>query len=376
VPPRILGITPGDLTWSGTSSNLMGALRRHGALADTVSGRPRWIDRAELAASVGLNRDRWRQSFYAGASPAGPAFRRLTTRIASGRAKARADALSVDATLQLTGWYRVDLPGVLSSAFHDGNLAVTLQRPDLLLDRQSRRVRNALAWERELHDSMDVIFTMSGWLRQSFIEEFEQPPEKVVVAGSGSNLELPAELSRDWDRPRLLFVGYEWGRKGGPDLLAAWPAVRARLPDAELEVVGPSSIGTVPEGVRFRGPIDRSVPGGEEALAQAYHDATAFVLPSRFEPFGNVLLEAMGHGLPCVAANRNAMPEIVEDGVTGRVVDTSDPEALAEALIEVLDPETGARMGPAARERIEKRFTWDVVAGVITRTLAERTGVG
>jgi glycosyltransferase involved in cell wall biosynthesis len=70
------------------------------------------------------------------------------------------------------------------------------------------------------------------------------------------------------------------------------------------------------------------------------------------------------------------MPEIVDDGVTGRVVDTSDPEALAEALIEVLDPETGARMGPAARERIEKRFTWDVVAGVITRTLAERTGVG
>jgi glycosyltransferase involved in cell wall biosynthesis len=276
--------------------------------------------------------------------------------------------------LQLTGWYRAHVPGLRRASFHDGNLAATLQRPELLIDPGSQRVRRAMEWERRLYDSTDVIFTMSAWLREIFVHSFDQSPAKVVVAGAGTDLALPpAALDRDYVRPRFLFVGREWERKGGPELLRAWPAVRAARPDAELVVVGPSELpGALPDGVRFAGRIDRATTDGERAFTDAYRQATAFVLPSRFEPFGIVLLEAMAYGLACVAGTGCAMPEIVEDGVTGRVADTADPAALAAALLTLADPETARRMGAAGRRRLEERFTWDAVAGRILDELEAR----
>jgi glycosyltransferase involved in cell wall biosynthesis len=369
VPPRVIGIAPGTPfavdTFSGISRGLLGALRDLGMLAGAVDGRPRWLERMELAASADVDRVRWRQQFYAGTSPASLALREATSRVAERRAR----TVDGNATLQLTGWYRVDLPGHVSASFHDGNLAATLQRPDLRIDRASRRVRRALAWERSLYDRMDVILTMSGWLRETFLDTFGQDPAKVIVAGAGTDLELPADISHDWDRPRLLFVGREWERKGGPELLAAWPAVRAQLPGAELIIAGPSALDDLPAGVSFVGRIDRSTGGGEERFRALYREATAFVLPSRFEPFGIVLLEAMAYGLPCVAADRNAMPEIVADGTSGRVVDPTDPDAFAAALVDALQhPGWGA----AGRRRVEERFNWHAVARTVVDAISAR----
>jgi glycosyltransferase involved in cell wall biosynthesis len=67
------------------------------------------------------------------------------------------------------------------------------------------------------------------------------------------------------------------------------------------------------------------------------------------------------------------MPEIVDDGTTGRVVDPMDPDALAAALLELADPAVARRMGDAARRRMEERFTWDVVAGRVLAELEART---
>jgi glycosyltransferase involved in cell wall biosynthesis len=200
-----------------------------------------------------------------------------------------------------------------------------------------------------------------------------------VVAGAGTDLALPPrELpERDRARPRVLFVGREWERKGGPELLRAWPAVRAARPDAELVIVGPAAPPrSLPAGVRFAGRIDRSTPQGAQAFAAEYRRATAFVLPSLFEPFGIVLLEAMAYSLPCVAGTRCAMPEIVADGETGRLADVGDPDALAAALVEVTDPERGASMGAAGRRRLEERFTWDAVAARIVGELDARLWAG
>jgi glycosyltransferase involved in cell wall biosynthesis len=380
---RLLGVAPGDPfdvgTFSGISAGLLGALRDRGVLAAAVDGRPGWVQRAELAASFDRDRRRWRQWYYAGASPLGPQARELTSRIAARRAAAAARASGADAVLQLTGWYRPDVAGLPRASFHDGNLAATLRRPELLIDRDARRVRRALEWERRLYDSTHVIFTMSEWLRGIFVEDFGQPPEKVVVAGAGTDLALPPrELpERDRARPRVLFVGREWERKGGPELLRAWPAVRAARPGAELVIVGPAAPPrSLPAGVRFAGRIDRSTPQGAQAFAAEYRRATAFVLPSLFEPFGIVLLEAMAYSLPCVAGTRCAMPEIVADGETGRLADVGDPDALAAALVEVTDPERGASMGAAGRRRLEERFTWDAVAARIVGELDARLWAG
>jgi glycosyltransferase involved in cell wall biosynthesis len=380
VPPSVVAIAPGEPfaveTFSGISAGLLGALAARGALAGAVNGRPRWLERVEQAASFDPDPLRWRQRYNAGASVLSPLVRDAMSRVARHRAGPLAKESGAEAVLQLTGWYRPSVSGVLRASYHDGNLASTLQRPELLIDQDSRRVRRALRWERGLYDATDVIFTMSAWLREIFIESFGQPGHKVVAVGAGSDLAVPpAEVERDWGRPCFLFVGREWERKGGPELLRAWPAVRAVLPEAQLMVIGPVAVDEpTPEGVVLCGRIDRSTLEGEEAYIDIYKRATAFVLPSLYEPFGIVLLEAMAYGLPCVASDRCAMPEIVNDGTTGRIVDPTDSDALASALVGLADPEVARRLGEAGRQRLLEYFTWDSVAGRILAEIEARTG--
>jgi starch synthase len=87
------------------------------------------------------------------------------------------------------------------------------------------------------------------------------------------------------------------------------------------------------------------------------------VLPSRQEPFGTVLAEAMAVGTPVVATRVDGLPEVVEDGVTGELVEPDDPRALADAVLRVLADRD--RLGAAARERARR---WDADA------YAERVG--
>ena len=95
-------------------------------------------------------------------------------------------------------------------------------------------------------------------------------------------------------------------------------------------------------------------------------------MPSIFEPFGISLLEGMAYELPCVTGTACAMPEIVQDGVTGRTADPANPDALARALLDVADPDVARRMGAAGRRRMQERFTWDAVAGRILAALEQR----
>ena len=372
---RVAAIAPGDPfavgTFSGISPGLLGAIRDRDALVGAVDGYPGWLRRVELVASFSPDRTRWLQQYHGGITPIGPMVREGMSEVARRRVAPIVREQDADALLQLTGWYRPAVPDVLRASYHDGNLASYLEWPDLRIDRDSRAVRRLLRWERRLYDETEVIFTMSEWLRRTFIDDFGQNPNKVVAVGGGSDLPEVPDFDRSWDPPSFLFVGREFARKGGREVLRAWPAVRAEYPDAELHIVGPRQIDeTLPAGVTLAGRINRDTADGRDAYLGMYRRATAFVMPSLYESFGIVFLEAMTHGLGCVAANRCAMPEIVEDGVTGRVVDPTDSDALAGALLELADPDTARRMGDSARRRLRERFTWPVVAD---RILAELT---
>jgi glycosyltransferase involved in cell wall biosynthesis len=100
-----------------------------------------------------------------------------------------------------------------------------------------------------------------------------------------------------------------------------------------------------------------------------YAKADLFVLPSRRESFGLVLAEAMAAGLPVIATQVGAIPEVVKDGETGILVPPEDPSALANAVSDLLDhPRVMKDMGTRGRERAEKHFTWDKVAQRVVRT--------
>jgi len=363
-PPRLVAVAPGEpfapSTWSGSSMYLLRALERAGALAGAVSGGSRALDLLEQVASFSPDRRRWSLRYHSRSSPAGPLARRA--RSAIGARRLRGLDADADGVLQIGAWYDVEGEGIRCS-YHDGNLAVSLSRPEPGLDRHDRGVRRALEAERGLYDRLQLIFTMSDWLRRSFVDDFDQAPEKVITVGAGANFEsVPEAPERTFASPRVLFVGKRWERKGGPQLLEAFRGLRRDRADAELWIVGPEEPPAQEAGIRFHGRISRSSPEGERRLAELYRDATVFAMPSVYEPFGVAFLEAMAYRLPCIGSDRCAMPEIVEDGVTGNTVDAFDTEALALRLLELAEPDRARAFGEAGHRRFLERFTWDGVA--------------
>lgn len=345
-------------------------------LVGAIDGWSRPLNLLEKATSVSPSMARWRQRYLANSSPLSGLIRRAMTRGARHRA-ARVEPRP-DVALQLGGWYDLGPAGAFQPRLHayysDGNLALSLQRSDNLLSSRSRSVRRALDDERRLYDRIDVLMTMSEWLGRSFVEHFDQDPAKVVAVGAGANFgDLPETPERDFGHPRVLFVAREFERKGGPQLLEAFARVREERPDAELWVVSEHAPAEPPPGVRFHGRILRDTPEGEAEMLRLYREATAFALPSVYEPFGIAILEAMAWSLPCLGSPRCAIPEMIEDGVNGLLADPDDIDALAAGLMDLIsDPARARQMGEAGHRRYVERFTWDSVAERMVETLARR----
>jgi glycosyltransferase involved in cell wall biosynthesis len=164
------------------------------------------------------------------------------------------------------------------------------------------------------------------------------------------------------------FVGRLEPRKGPLDLVEAAPAIRAARPRARVVLVGDDPFGADPgytERVRASGEVEHH--GWVENAAGLMRHLDVLVLPSREEPFGTVLAEAMAAGTPVVATRVGGLPEVVEDGVTGLLVEPGRPDELARAVATVL--ERREAMGLAARERAQ-RFGADAYAQRVEALLA------
>ena len=108
-------------------------------------------------------------------------------------------------------------------------------------------------------------------------------------------------------------------------------------------------------GVVCAGFLSKSDTVGFARLHNLFTTATAIVLPSVYEPFGISLTEGMAYGLPCIATDRCAMPEIVQHGETGLVVPVADVFSLAKAMLELAkNPVAAAAMGAKVGSRRER----------------------
>lgn len=366
----------GRSTWSGAAHHLFTAMLELGAEVEGVSGRPPRVAHVASRLLSAGSRDRDLLRLRAGIHP----VRRWAAGAASWTRARRADP-QPDVLLQLGIFYEPDrFPGFsprMTCSFHDGNLITGLRGAGVTSARGS--LARLVRFERGAFGRKDLIFTTSDWLRRSFIDDFGQPEEKVVTVGAGPNFhELPAVPERETGPARFLFVGKDFPRKGGPEVLEAFALVREQRPDAELWIVGAPDAPAEAPGVRNLGVISRSEPGGDARLTDLYSRATAYVMPSRYEPFGFVFLEAMSFGLPCIAASTCAMPEIVRDGETGHVVPPRDVPALAAAMSALADdPGEAHQMGAAGRRRVEEWFNWRAVAGRILGAIdAHRVAAG
>jgi glycosyltransferase involved in cell wall biosynthesis len=157
--------------------------------------------------------------------------------------------------------------------------------------------------------------------------------------------------------PVIGFVGRIEPRKGPMDLVLAAPAIRREVPGARVVMVGSDPFGTDPAYTQavIGSSVIEHYPWSDAAPGLMRH-LDVLVLPSREEPFGTVLAEAMAVGTPVVATSVDGLPEVVRDGITGRLVTPGDTDELALAVLDVLAHRQ--QMGAAAREDA-RRFAVD-----------------
>lgn len=237
---------------------------------------------------------------------------------------------------------------------------------------RGRALRRWLDRERRQYQAAAHVFAFCAQTRDSLIEQYDVDPHRVSVVGAGVNFERsPLPRTRRAGPPTVLFVGNDFVRKGGPELLEAFDRLRRQLPDTRLRIVGrPYPVPDRP-GVEHLGSVS-----DREQMSRLYAEADVFCLPSHFDPFPGVLLEAMAHGLPCVVTPTCGVPEMAVDGETALFVsDGADliPD-LATALGALLtDPDRADRLGRAGSRRVQERFLWSQVMDRMTPHLDRLT---
>jgi phosphatidylinositol alpha-1,6-mannosyltransferase len=183
------------------------------------------------------------------------------------------------------------------------------------------------------------------------------------------------------EAPVVVCVSRLVARKGQDVLVEGWPRVLARHPAARLLLVGGGpDEGSLRRSVTRLGLADSVVltgPVAGEELVAHYAAGDVFAMPCRtrragldVEGLGMVFLEAAACGRPVVSGTSGGAPEAVQDGVTGRVVDPRSPEAVADAIAELLDdPARAAAMGRAGRAWVEERWSWTTIAATFAELL-------
>jgi glycosyltransferase involved in cell wall biosynthesis len=192
----------------------------------------------------------------------------------------------------------------------------------------------------------------SNWAKDSFVRDYGAALSKVDVVHPGVDLARFAPRSGEVRRglPRLLFVGGDFARKGGPLLLEVF---REHLQGrAELDIVTRDPVPPC-SGVR----VHHGLNAGSPKLLSLYQEADVFVLPTMGDCFSIASMEAMAIGLPVVVTNVGGISDIIEQGRSGYLVARGDARALNQALESLVDdPEKRRAMGARGREIVESKF--------------------
>jgi glycogen(starch) synthase len=263
-------------------------------------------------------------------------------------------------------------PAIALSEFYDVPMVSTIHATEAgrhsgwVSGSLSRQVHAVESW---LVRESDSLITCSASMSEEITELFGPGLAETTVIRNGINAaRWPfARRRARTGPPELLFVGRLEYEKGVHDAIAALPRIRRAHPGATLTIAGEGTQQDwlveqarkhrVLKATRFVGRLDH-----DELLA-VLHRADAAVLPSHYEPFGLVALEAAAAGTPLVTSNIGGLGEAVIDGETGMSCPPRDVTRLAKAVIAVLnDPAASQRRAKAARQRLTSDFDWQTVA--------------
>ncbi|KZF05587.1 MAG: glycosyltransferase family 4 protein [Rhodococcus sp. (in: high G+C Gram-positive bacteria)] len=232
--------------------------------------------------------------------------------------------------------------------------------------RVNRQVHSIEWW---LANDSDAVITCSASMKEEVTRLFGIRDASVAVIRNGIDIRTWSFRRREprQEPAKLLYVGRLEYEKGIQDAIAALPRIRRSHPGTTLHIAGEGTqfawlaqlarTHRVARAVSFLGSLDHT------ELLGWLHGADAIVLPSRYEPFGIIALEAAAAGTPLVASTAGGLGEAIVDGVTGLSFEAADVGGLANAVRRVLDNVDAAQdRAVAARERLTVDFDWKHVA--------------
>ena len=217
----------------------------------------------------------------------------------------------------------------------------------------------------------DRVVVLSSAFRNQMLE-LGIPDERVVVLPNAVSTSAGLDRSRAAREPEgrarctVLFLNRVEPSKGVRDLVEAAREVCVAEDYVRFRIVGPTTRyrSWLEDAIRAAGigrrvSIEDTVEGEEKE--RTFQASDIYVLPSHSEGLPIGLLEAMSHGMACVATHVGAIPEVIDDGHNGLLVPPRDSPALASALLRLVrDPALREQLGAAARATVNDRFTWDV----------------
>ena len=337
---------------------LFDALSKRYEILEIFDAGLRGKDRLLNAISVfDTDRNRWRTHYYKNPS----AFRKRSAR-ASTFLESWSDR--ADVALQIGALFDSTVPNktVPNVIYSDYTSTLSSRRPDAgRSPMEGQELMDWIASETAALQHAAHICTRSRFVKNSLLEDYQIPPERVTVVGGGVNFEaMPSLLKKPPHRePVTLFVGKEFYRKGGDLVLQAFQLVTRKRPTARLILV---TTDVLPLDLPLQNVTVIKEEVSRERMSELYRNSDLFVLPSRLETWGDVLLEAMAHGLPCIGVQSDAMEEIIENGKTGFVVSAGDVRAIADHMLTLLkNADLRNSMSEAARKRVKTEFLWEHV---------------
>lgn len=221
--------------------------------------------------------------------------------------------------------------------------------------------------ERELVDKSKGTFFMGQWAVELLKKIYPKDKDKFIAVGGGLSTEFEKLNIVKNNNKKILFCGFDYLRKGGDLVEEAFKILKEKYDeDAELVLAGPE-INNHIDGVKYTGKINK------KELSKIFNECSVFCMPSRFEAYGLVFLEAQCYGLPIVAIDDYEMHYFVKDGVNGYLIKNYNAEELAVALHKALNNEEMKNRTISNTKAFQQEHTWDVVAKKIAGVINERS---
>lgn len=225
--------------------------------------------------------------------------------------------------------------------------------------------------QEEFYAHCQAVFCMGNWLADYLVSTMKVPKEKVFTVGAGTNVRFTeGKGTVKKERNKILFVGKDFERKGGKVVVEAFQILKnAYMPTAKLYIAGPEKnpLNEAIEGIQYLGNLSY------DALIPLFEECDIFCMPSYFEAYGIVFAEALTFGLPCIARNCFAMPELIQHGKEGYLIENDDSKQLAEYMNQLLHNEDIFEYVQERKGFYQKEYSWENVAEKIDLVMQQKS---